>query len=68
MEPLKRKWESLTKFLEQDLKLRENIVSFNGHTIVTYNAVYTMIYSVVYRFEKKNKKKFIRGNNKSRKS
>ena len=54
---------------QQDIKkLRENIVSFNGHTIVTDNAVYTMIYSVVYRFEKKNKKKFIRGNNKSRKS
>lgn len=68
MEPLKRKWESLTKFLEQDLKLRENIVSFNGHTIETDNAVYTMVYSVVYRSEKKNKKKFIRGNNKSRKS
>ena len=68
MEPIKRKWESLTKFLEQDLKLREKIISFNGHTIETDSAVYTMVYSVVYRSEKKNKKKFIRGNNKSRKS
>jgi hypothetical protein len=60
--PLPRKWESLSKFCQNGIA-GEQIMSFNGHTIQTDKATYTMLYSVVYREEKKT-----RGKNKHRKS
>lgn len=59
--PLPRKWESLSRFCQNGIA-GEEIIKFNGHTIETNKATYTMLYSVVYREEKKT-----RGKNKRRK-
>jgi hypothetical protein len=62
--PLDHKWENLSKFVDAGIPaLNETLVRFNGHTIETEKAIYTMIDGNVYRNEKK-----LSGNIKSRKS